>query len=247
MENEPRIIIPEDQEYDGMKTVGDDVFLADDAFEAEDKAISYDEPQTSSTMDYKKRNNKIFLWGSLGILILTAIAFGIIHFQYINRLRQIGENTRQFSDLEYRGSAATPVDTTDEEEEDKYSAEDLYFDERPYMQRDTTRWATETVIAETPATSETAREPGESVRFKGKINNDDMLFILEESETGKLHGQFYNQTINKAFTVDGQRNGNKIQLRSVGHSNWQFTIVKDGDSFKGVATDGQSTYDLRLR
>ena len=209
------------------------------------------EPNDIQPAPPSRRNRRVLLFGAAAIILLTLAGIGILHYQYTSRMDDIHRSGRQFSDLQYAGTDYTPPAEGMEEETAEDTAYDDEEDARPVFSRPEIPADT---AAPTPPAEVSTDEPADSsikggaghLTLRGHIDADVMLFVLEEDESGLLKGQFYNQSTNKAVSVEGRHQGRKILLHSTNQGNWDFTIIEEGGHYKGVATDGQFTYRLTL-
>lgn len=205
---------------------------------------------TASTSNGRK-NWRILLTGATAIILLTFAGIGILHYSYTKRMENIHQSNRKLPELNYAGKRYDPPSSTREK---TYEKEFNDTDElsHPVFQRmeshevttgqDSTKEQKEHVEEAMVQTDTSTKH----LTLCGNINNDEMLFVLEESSNGQLKGQFYNKSLNKAFSVEGRHQGKKILLKSTSVGKWDFTIVEENGGYKGVATDGQFTYHLKM-
>ena len=87
--------------------------------------------------------------------------------------------------------------------------------------------------------------PSSNIVMTGILNGDDVTFVLKSSGSS-VSGQFYNKTINVAFTVKGTLTSSSMNLRSVNHGKWRFVASKSGGVYRGYAYNGSVTYDMEV-
>lgn len=201
------------------------------------------------------RNRKVLLIGATTIAVLTLGCIGLLRCQYTSQLEAIHQGNRQFSDLLYAKSNQRAVlAKAYEEDDDSYYETDSLEDEmhlsipkRQEIRRDTMAALVADVTGagdDVPVARQTG--PGHHT-LRGYLNTDDMLLVLEEDDNGNLKGQYYNHVTGKAVSVEGQHKGRKMLLHGTEQKNWEFTLSEYGNGYKGVASDGQYTYQITLR